>query len=168
MEHKEFTDLCLNLGPKIYRLALRYLNDSDDAADAVQEVYLRMWNSREQHLKKPEAMAMTITRNYCLDRLKLHFHKYKLQGAEIDRLNVTANEYSHEKADIVKHIRTLIKELPENQKSILHMRDIEGYSTSETAAIMEMNENTIRVNLSRARQKIRELLEKRYAYVNEY
>lgn len=168
MDKEQFTELCVKLGPGIYRLAYRLLGNTDDAADAVQEVYLRMWNNRHQYLKKPEAMAMTITRNYCLDRLKLHYNKYRNSEIEMTGLSIESDTLSHEKTDIVRKIKKLIQDLPEQQQSIIQLRDIEGYSTSETAGIMDMNENAIRVNLSRARQKIRELLEKKYAYVNEY
>jgi RNA polymerase sigma factor (sigma-70 family) len=72
MKQNDFIDAVLPFKDKLYRLAKRILVSSDEAEDAVQEVYLKLWKGREriQKYKSPEAFAMTMTKNYCLDRLK--------------------------------------------------------------------------------------------------
>ncbi len=66
--------------------------------------------------------------------------------------------------DTYKKIRELIDLLPEQQRMIIHLRDVEGYAFVEISEIMGLTENTIRVNLSRARKKIREEMIKKYSY----
>ena len=72
MEQKEFLNTILPCKDTLYRLAKRLLVSSDEAEDAVQEVYLKLWRGRLsiKKYKSPEAFAMTMTKNYCLDRLK--------------------------------------------------------------------------------------------------
>ena len=72
MKQKEFLSTVLPFKDKLYRLAKRLLVSSDEAEDAVQEIFLKLWNGKEKigKYKNPEAFAMTMTKNYCLDRLK--------------------------------------------------------------------------------------------------
>ena len=69
-------------------------------------------------------------------------------------------------SDIVHKMHQIIQTLPEQQRSIIQLRDIEGYDFEEIAELLDMNENAVRVNLSRARKKIRESLtvSKTYEY----
>ena len=72
MEQKEFLNIILPCKDTLYRLAKRLLVSSDEAEDAVQEVFLKLWKGRDNihHYRSPEAFAVTMTKNYCLDRLK--------------------------------------------------------------------------------------------------
>ena len=69
---QEFLDIILPVKDKLFRLARRLLVSTDEAEDAVQEVFLKLWKSKDKmdNYKNPEAFAMTMTKNYCLDRLK--------------------------------------------------------------------------------------------------
>ena len=72
MKQKEFLATVLPVKDKLYRLAKRLLVSQEEAEDAVQEVILKLWKgkNRMKDYKNPEAFAMTMTKNYCLDRLK--------------------------------------------------------------------------------------------------
>ena len=72
MEKNEFITLIMPFKDKLYRLAKRILISNDEAEDAVQEVFLKLWNGKQniENYKNPEAFAITMTKNYCLDRLK--------------------------------------------------------------------------------------------------
>jgi RNA polymerase sigma-70 factor (ECF subfamily) len=74
------------------------------------------------------------------------------------------DETKADHSDLVQGIHAAIKYLPEQQQMILHLRDIEGYEYDKIAEILEMNENAIRVALSRARKRVRELLTNSKAY----
>jgi len=151
---------------KLYRFANRMLRNVPEAEDVVQEVLIRLWIRREKlsSYRSIEAFAMTITRNLCLDKLKL-------KSAKTDELTKQNELYDSktpyeemETSDSYNKIRKLIDLLPDQQRMIIHMRDIEGYGYEEIAEIMNLTENTIRVNLSRARKKIRETMIKKYSY----
>lgn len=166
MQEEEFLQIVMPFKDKLYRLAKRILVSHDEAEDPVQEVYLKLWNGKENIKKytKPEAFAMTITKNYCLDRLKskqasnltIVHQNFKNHDARI--------EDQVEAKDGVGMVFEIMKQLPEQQRIILQLRDVEEYEYSEIAEVMEMNETAIRVNISRARKMVREELIKKYNY----
>ncbi len=151
---------------KLYRLAKRLLNNIPEAEDAVQETFLRLW-SKKDDLKKYrsiEAFAMTITKNICLDRMKSKSYKTDELNEKHEKTG-ESNPYTRlELADSYEKIQLIIQSLPEQQRMIIHLRDIEEYDLDEIVEIMELNMNTVRVNLSRARRKVREMLTKTYNY----
>jgi RNA polymerase sigma-70 factor (ECF subfamily) len=165
MQQQIFLDTILPIKDKLFRLAKRLLVSNDEAEDAVQEVFLKLWNGREKmnNYKNPEAFAMTMTKNYCLDRLK---------SKQASNLTIVHNNYQNSeniqrKVEIneeVEMVFELMKDLPEKQKIIMQMRDVEQYEFSEISQILDINETAIRVSLSRARKTIREQLIKQINY----
>lgn len=156
----------LPLKNKLYRLAKRLLGNMQEAEDVVQEVFLRLWarKDRLEELKSIEAFAMTITKNLSLDKLKSKgYRSDDLTERNEQVMNATPYK-SLELNDSYKKVLKIIDTLPEQQRLIIHMRDIEEYDFEEIADIMKLSVNTIRVNLSRARKKVRETLVKTYDY----
>jgi len=156
----------LPLKNKLYRLAKRLLENVQEAEDVVQEVFLRLWARRDRldELKSIEAFAMTITKNLSLDKLKSKGYRSDELTERNEQVMNTTPYKSLELNDSYKKVLTIIDALPEQQKLIIHMRDIEDYDYDEIADIMKLSVNTIRVNLSRARKKVRETLTKNYDY----
>ncbi len=163
MNQKTFIGVVNPVKDKMYRLALRLLISKDSAEDATQEVLLKLWN-RKNKLKdyaNIEAFAMTVTKNYCLDQLK----SKQNNNLKIVHTNYESQDRSAfdqlETNDRLKQISLILETLPEQQKLIFQLRDVEEYEYEEISKIMDMNETAIRVALSRARKKIRmELLKK--------
>ena len=165
MNQKEFLETILPCKDRLYRLAKRLLVSSDEAEDAVQEVFLKLWNGREkiQNYRSPEAFAITMTKNYCLDRLK---------SRQASNLKIVHNNYKNsenierkvEANEGVELVTKIMKTLPEKQKIIMQLRDIEQFEFAEIAQMLEINETAIRVALSRARKAVREQLIKQYNY----
>jgi len=156
----------LPLKNKLYRLAKRLLENVQESEDVVQEVFLRLWARRDRldELKSIEAFAMTITKNLSLDKLKSKgYRSDELTERNEQIMNITPYK-SLEISDSYKKVLTIIDALPEQQRLIIHMRDIEEYDFDEIAEIMKLSVNTIRVNLSRARKRVRETLVKTYDY----
>ena len=156
----------LPLKNKLYRLAKRLLNNIPEAEDAVQEVFLRLWTKRDvlKEYRSIDAFAMTITKNLCLDRLKSKGYRTDELNENTDKMSGSTPYTKLELTDSFEIIQMIIQSLPEQQRMIIHLRDIEEYGLDEIAEIMELNMNTIRVNLSRARKKVREILKKNYDY----
>ena len=166
MNQKEFIVLISPFKDKLYRIAKRLLVADDEAQDATQEVLLKLWTNKEK-LKKynnVEAFAVTMTKNFCLDRLK------SKQASNIALKPIhnfrTANDLEKQliARDSTRHIKDLIDVLPEQTKLIVQLRDIEQYSFQEIAAMLNMKETAIRVTLSRARKKIKEQLIAKHNY----
>ncbi len=157
MTAEEFKSRLLPARNKMFRFALSFLSNREEAEDAVQEVYLKMWKMRNElgKYKSPEALMMTITRNHCLDKLKLK--KNKAFTLNTDHENTTIDN-TLEHTDLVGKVKQIIRQLPEQQKTIVHLRDVEGYAFEEITEITGYDLNYIRVNLSRGRKKIKETL----------
>lgn len=165
MNQKEFLKIVLPFKDKMYRFAKRLLVSSDEAEDAVQEICLKLWKGRERigNYGNPEAFAMTMTKNYCLDRLK---------SGQASKLKIAQCNYQHsdnvqrkiEARNEVSILFDIMETLPEQQRLILQLRDVEQYEFEEIAKMLDIRENTIRVNLSRARKAVREQMIKQFNY----
>ncbi len=160
MDSTEFKAKIIPLGRKLYNFARLLLNDQVEAQDAVQEVYIKLWNYRNkmQTVENIEAFAIKITRNWCLDRLKAkkpvliedYTRSYDFQKEKNNPHSILEN------TDRLNEFNNIMQDLPEQQRMIIQLRDVEGYEFEEIADILSVNINTIRVNLSRARKKIKE------------
>jgi RNA polymerase sigma factor (sigma-70 family) len=166
MNQNEFVNLITPFKDKVFRLAKRLLVSTEEAEDATQEVLVKLWNKNEglSQYNSIEAVAMTMTKNYCLDQLK----SKRAGNLKIVHDNFTDREpnlqQKLEDRDSLSWVEKIINQLPEQQKLIVQMRDIEQYEFEEIAKILEMNETAIRVALSRARKTIREFITKTHNY----
>ena len=149
----------------MYIVSKRFLNNSAEAEDAVQEVFLKLWKGRDKihHYRSPEAFAVTMTKNYCLDRLKSR-QASNLQIVHSNYKNSDNIERSVEANEGVELVTKIMQTLPEKQKMIMQLRDIEQFEFAEIAQMLAINETAIRVSLSRARKAVREQLMKQYNY----
>jgi RNA polymerase sigma-70 factor (ECF subfamily) len=166
MNQAEFIKTISPFKDRVFRLAKRLLVSTEEAEDATQEVLVKLWNNREKlaTYSSVEALAMTITKNYSLDRLK---------SKQASEMRIVHSNYTDRQAGLQQQeedrdswswAEKIIKTLPEQQKLILQMRDIEQYEFEEIAKIMDMNETAVRVALSRARKTLREELTKTHSY----
>lgn len=166
MTSTEFTSLVMPFKDKVFRLARRLLVSNEEAEDATQEILLKLWNNQSKisSYNNVEAFAMTMTKNFCLDRLK----SKQAQNLKIVHSNYQDHNVSLQKqvelSDSLSWVGKMLEQLPEQQRMILQLRDIEAYEFDEIAEIMDMNPTAIRVALSRARKTIREQLTKTYNY----
>jgi RNA polymerase sigma-70 factor (ECF subfamily) len=165
LKQKEFLNTIIPCKNTLYRLAKRLLVSSDEAEDAVQEVFLKLWKVRDKinNYKSPEAFAITVTKNYCLDRLKSK-QASNLKIVHSNYKNSENIERTIEGNEGVELVTKIMETLPEKQKIIMQLRDIEQFEFAEISQMLEINETAIRVALSRARKVVREQLIKQYNY----
>ena len=171
MTAQEFNEKVVPLNRQLYRYAFRFLGNQDDSKDAVQDVFVKLWNLRTElaSVSSIESFSVRVMRNYCLDRIKLR-KTVSLDAQEyfINRPgNEPAPDRSLEMKNSVDIVRNAITEMQEPQRSVVRMRDIEGYSNEEIAEALGIADGTVRVILSRGRNKIRQILAKMYGYENE-
>ena len=166
MHQKEFIQLVTPFKDKVFRLAKRLLISTEEAEDATQEVLVKLWNKNDKldAYTSLEAFAMTTTKNYCLDQLK---------SKRASNLQLVHSNYEDkqvgllqkiEDTDSLSWVEKIINKLPEQQKLIVQMRDIEEMEFEEMSTVLEMNEQAIRTALSRARKTIREKMIKTHHY----
>lgn len=151
---------------KVFRMAKRLLVSTEEAEDATQEVLVKLWHKNDNldEYKSIEAVAMTMTKNYCLDQLK----SKRAGNMRIVHNNFTDREAGLQKQvedkDTWQWVERIMNDLPEQQKLIVQMRDIEEMEFEEIGKILGMNESAIRTALSRARKAIRETMTKTHHY----
>lgn len=156
---RDFKTNILPVSKKLLRFAVHFLKDEDDAKDVVQDVFLKLWQKRDEleKIENVEAFAMRMTRNRCLDVLRAN--KTIGINAETDRKMKEETVDVHKQVEFTEaanQIKKLINQLPDLQRTVMYLRDIEQLSYEEIAETTELQLNAIRVNLSRARKKVRD------------
>lgn len=159
MDAVTFKEKYIPYHQKLYRVAYRLLEDTCDAEDVVQEAYIKLWNKRDELaiVENSEAYCIILLRNLCLDFLRVK-KKHLFQSTEDTILSdryVLSDEI--EAIDEIKHIETIIDLLPEQQRKIVKLRHFDDYSNEEIEEIMGLTSVNVRVLMSRARKKIKEL-----------
>ena len=165
MTRTEFTNFAIPIKDRLYRLAKRILVSSDEAEDAVQEVYFKLWKGKKNigNYDNPEAYALTMTKNYCLDRLK----SKQASNLKIVHSNYETSENLEKQIEVqdsVSLVFEIMESLPEHQRIVLQLRDVEQFEFAEIADMLDSNETAIRVSLSRARKTIRNEMIKKNSY----
>lgn len=155
---------------KLYRFALSIVGDTFDAEDIMQELLIKIWNRIDQYeeIENKEAWCMKVTRNLAIDMIR----KKKVSTSDIDEFHNLRDgnilpDAELQNRESLSAIMQLVNDLPEKQRIIVHLRDVEGYSYKEIA---EMTDNTldfVKVSLHRARKSLRDALIKMNFRKNE-
>jgi RNA polymerase sigma factor (sigma-70 family) len=165
MTRLEFNNQVLLLSRKLYMVAFRFLKQQEEAEDAVQEVFIKLWNKLDEldRYNSLEAFAVTTIKNYCIDIIRKE--KSIVHEDHNSHINLSNNEPSPfealENTETSQMLNRIIEELPETYKQIITLKEIDGLTYEKVAAITNQNINTLRVNLSRARKMIRDEFKKR-------
>jgi len=159
MQIERFKTDIIPLRQMLFYTALKWLQNEADAEDTVQETLLRLWKIRDQldAVVNLGAFASQTTKNICIDRLRTA----KEHTEAIDFYLGADNETPYSKAernDTIVLIKKIVEHLPELQRTIIQLRDVEGYELQEIADITGTQVGAVTVNLSRARKKVRETL----------
>jgi RNA polymerase sigma-70 factor (ECF subfamily) len=157
MNDVKYIEFITKLRDTIYRLARSIIGDDAEAEDVMQDICERVWRARDKVLSysNPQAYVCRMTRNLAIDHQRAKRHK-ELFAKDIE--SQTAMSDGNKDAnisDMAVLTLKLIQQLPEPQRTIIHLRDIEGYEMADIAEIVERDESTVRVALSRARKSIR-------------
>ncbi|MCA1751413.1 MAG: RNA polymerase sigma factor [Cryomorphaceae bacterium] len=167
MQKEEFLKNVMVHKNKMYRFALSYLKDEAEAGDVVQDMLLRLWETRDRlgELRSLEAWCMTLTRNKCLDQLKRADRKMRVENGDDtreQRFESSGDSPHHalENKELGGLIEAASAGLPEKQRAAFHLRDVQGYSYTEICELLEIDMNQVKVNIFRARKALREALTK--------
>jgi len=156
---------------KLYRLAFSLLRNKEEAEDALQDVMAKLWKQRNRldGLRNPEAFVMTVTKNMCLDKMKTYGYKNR-SDADIQTMSLKSGfpgpAQTTELSDSINIMNKAMEQLPEKQRIVIHLRDVEQYSFEEISEMIGIKKATLRVILSRARKNVREAFIKVQDYEN--
>lgn len=144
---------------KFYRVAFFILKDKDDAKDAVQDLYVKLWNSRDKlgGVSKPLSYGILMMRNLCLDRLRKG-KNYAMEqlddGSELVSEAVMPDQKIIRR-DTFKDIERLVQELPEKQRKVVELRYFHEMEYDEISRVTGMSEINCRVLLSLAKKTLK-------------
>jgi RNA polymerase sigma factor (sigma-70 family) len=158
MSLKEFQHQVIPIKDKLFRLALRIMGNGQEAEDIVQEVFIKLWNTRNElaQIANIEAWSMRITKNLAIDKLRSKNRQTIELPLSLNNQQDPDNPHTlTEYRDTVAQIQHLMDELPKKQRMVMQLRDIEGLTYQEIAESLDLPLNQVRVYLHRARQTIR-------------
>lgn len=158
MNPERFKAEVLPIREKLFRIAWKMLEEEQDAEDATQEVFLKLWHMRDtlDHYNSIIAFATTVTKNICIDRLRMRERQDSLDDRFYEKAGSDNPYLQLERKNTENILRAIIEKLPPLQQAILKMKDIEDYEVDQIAEITGTQIEAIRMNLSRARKKVRE------------
>ena len=157
MENISFRTTVLPLSDRLYRLALRITMNRAEAEDVVQDTLLKVWECRDNwnRINNLEAFAIATCRNRALDVAK----RAGRDTENLDEMAHFSSQTPHEQLEAreeISLVRRLMDSLPEVQRTIMLLRDIEGKTYQEIAQTLDISETQVKVYLHRARTKIKE------------
>lgn len=157
-EHKFNTEY-LPLAPLLYRIAFHILEHTDEAEDAVQDTFLKLWEMREklESVESAKAYSIRILKNECLDRLRRAKRAVHATEQSLLEEAIPPTEEDMDTRKRLQKVLGAIKSLPDSQRQVLILRTVEGLSYGEISEKMGMSQLTLRVLLARARGTLRNL-----------
>ncbi len=161
MNLKDFKKEVLPIKDKLFRFALSLTADRAEAEDIVQEVLIKTWRQRSElgAIRNLEAWCIRLTRNLTIDKLRSkHRHNQPIdQAFGLTDGQATPHEQA-ESHDLLQQVNRIMRTLPEKQQLVMHLRDIEGLTYQEIGEALQLPVSQVKVNLHRARAKVRQAL----------
>lgn len=149
---KEYKDAVREYTKNIFRFLYKSLKDKDATNDIVQDCYLKLWQNRNKVDKgKIKSWLFSVAHHAMINYLKAESRKIAL-----DEHTNGQHVYQKHDFDIKPIIEKALNTLPAIQKSILLLRDLEGYEYKEIAEILKITETQVKVYLFRARSKVKD------------
>ena len=149
------------MGDRLFRLALRITMNRAEAEDVVQDTLLKVWEHRSEweQIDNLEAFAIATCRNRALDIVKRAGRNDKsIDEIDNGQWPMVNGQSIIEAREQLSLVRKLMDSLPELQRTIMLLRDIEGKTYQEIAQALDISETQVKVYLHRARTKIKERL----------
>ena len=149
----------LALAETFYRVAFFILEDADEAEDAVQELYLKLWDRRDvlDGIRSPKGYGLTLLRNLCLDRIR-RSRKMETPATLPEPEMPGGQDESIDEKERLAKVLAAIKSLPDRQREVLTLRTLDGLSYEEIAQRTGISYLSLRVLLSQARNKLKKVL----------
>ncbi|MDR0865335.1 MAG: RNA polymerase sigma factor [Candidatus Symbiothrix sp.] len=159
MKQDKFRNRILPLVDKLFRLALSITGNKQDAEDVVQDTLFKVWKKKDEwdSIHNLEAYCYRSTRNIAIDKISLKENQQEALDERYDIPETNANiQVRLEQEEQLHLLETFIRKLPEKQRTIFQLREIEEMTYKEIAEVMRISEEQVKVNLFRSRQKLKE------------
>lgn len=162
MKQDKFRSRVLPLVDKLFRLALSITGSKEDAEDVVQDTLFNVWKKKDdwEAIDSLEAYCFRSARNIAIDKISLKVNQERVLDKDYDLAETRMSAQDQlEKEEQLFLLETFLKRLPEKQQTIFQLREVEGFSYKQIAEILEITEEQVKVNLFRARQKLKDFFD---------
>lgn len=166
MTAEEFKNKVIPYSVKLFPMLFRILKNEEETRDALQDLMLKLWNKKAdlEQCNNLSAYIITAAKNHCFDLLKKNRPNLMNEETEKQLLRIEALETDPEKTERLEHVHRVIGQMPEKYRTVIQLRDIDGFTFDEIKEMTGFEIPNIRVILSRARLKVKEEVEKIYDY----
>lgn len=156
MTEKEYNDCVTQYADNVFRFIVKNLRHEEDARDVVQTAFEKLWRNREVvDGAKSKSYLFTVAYNGMIDHLRKSKRIYLK-----DEFKAETRVYSKEQNNTRAVLQAALARLSETQRSLVMLKDYEGYSYEEIGRIMNLNESQVKVYLHRARLQLKEYIVK--------
>lgn len=153
MTSKEYNEAVHSYSGRLYRYVLKFLRNAEDANDIVQDSYLKLWQHREDvSLEKSKSWLFTTAYRGLVNLAKRNGRVRSIEDTEYIE---PSSESNYELKELINQS---LDKLPHLQKSIILLRDLEGYNYKEIGDILDLSESQVKVYLFRGRKKMKDIL----------
>jgi RNA polymerase sigma-70 factor (ECF subfamily) len=161
MKQDKFRSEILPVVDKLFRLALSITGNKQDAEDVVQDTLFKIWKKRNEwnSIGNLEAYCFRSARNIAIDKISLKANQQETLNEIYDIPEKMNIQEQIEQEEQIVMLENFIRKLPEKQRTIFQLREIEDLTYKEIAEVMNISEEQVKVNLFRARQKIKEFFD---------
>lgn len=157
MNAKEYNIAVDQFADNIYRFALKHLKNEMSAKDIVQDTFLKVWDKHETiSYEKVKSYLFTTAYHSIIDWIKK-----ERRSADFDLVDASLASEKTAEFDLKEILDKALNTLPEIQKTVIMLRDYEGYSYDEIAEITSLNESQVKVYIFRGRQQLKTYLKDR-------
>ena len=156
MTEREYNDCVNTYADNVYRFIFKNLKHEEDARDVVQTAFEKMWRNREDiDPAKCKSYLFTVAYHQMIDHIR------KVKRIQLrEEFNENSRVQDRPVNNLKKILETALARLNETQRSLVMLKDYEGYSYAEIGEIMSLNESQVKVYLHRARMQLKEYLVK--------
>jgi RNA polymerase sigma factor (sigma-70 family) len=154
MTAREYNICVDNFSDGVYRFILHNIKDKDEAKDTVQDAFEKLWITHENvNFEKAKSWIFTTAYRTMVDKIRRGKKSVKMEDGHLNSLT-NNNQYT----GLKQILREAVNKLPELQKSVVMLRDYEGYSYQEIGEITGLNESQVKVYIYRARVFLKEYI----------
>ncbi|MBK9190553.1 MAG: RNA polymerase sigma factor [Crocinitomicaceae bacterium] len=154
MTAREYNNAVDQYADNIYRFVLKHIRNEDVAKDIVQEMFAKVWVKRDDiDASKVRSYLFTTAHHTLIDVVRKEKNQTTVEA--IDKIESSS---PHKNTDLQKILHEALDQLPEIQRTVILLRDYEGYDYAEIGEITDLTESQVKVYIFRARTKLKQIL----------
>ncbi|NBC83633.1 MAG: sigma-70 family RNA polymerase sigma factor [Bacteroidetes bacterium] len=139
---------------RLFRFVIKFVKDEDQANDLVQETFTKTWE-KVKTIEYTKAKSYLFTAAY---HLVLNYFRQKKRLDDLDEVNMNEHAHNEQYSDIKEVLNRALDQLPEIQKTVILLRDYEGYNYSDIGEMTNLSESQVKVYIYRGRMALKEKL----------